>query len=257
MGKSRTRSARVFSRRFGARSPRPRWWRWGGSRGAGSAAAADFRELSGAVPAAVPLHAGEELDERSERARLLQGRVPPLLPAQPVRLAVGPHVLGSRRQPRPRALEAPAGRDPGAGRRAGVLRQRGGRPPQHQRLRHAPNPPMVAIYTAAKPGEQEQSLAYSTDRGRTFTSTPATPCSTSARREFRDPKVFWYEPEREWRMVVVEGRPAQGRDLPLAGPQAVDASQRLRAGQRGRRRLGVPGPVPARGRRQAQARPSG
>src|SRR6185295_7394075 len=63
-------------------------WR-GGLRGC-----RDVLELSGAVPAAVSLHAGEELDERSERARLLQGRVPPLLPVQPVRLAVGSHVLG-------------------------------------------------------------------------------------------------------------------------------------------------------------------
>ena len=28
---------------------------------------------------------------------------------------------------------------------------------------------MVAIYTAAKPGDQAQALAYSTDRGRTWT----------------------------------------------------------------------------------------
>ena len=66
-------------------------WR-GGLRGC-----RDVLELSGAVPAAVSLHAGEELDERSERARLLQGRVPPLLPVQPVRRDSGATCPGGTR----------------------------------------------------------------------------------------------------------------------------------------------------------------
>ena len=113
------------------------------------------------------------------------------------------------------------------------------------------NPPMVAIYTSARPGDQNQSLAYSTDRGRTWTKYAGNPVLDDADREFRDPKVFWYEPDREWRMVAVKAAAAQGRDLPLQGPQGVDAPERFRARQRGRRRVGVPGPVPARGRRQA------
>src|SRR5262249_27313223 len=36
------------------------------------------------APAALSLHARAELHERPERPRLLRGRVPPLLPAQPV-----------------------------------------------------------------------------------------------------------------------------------------------------------------------------
>ena len=55
----------------------------------------------------------------------------------------------------------------------------------------------------------------------------------------------------------LQGGRAQDRDLPLAEPQGLDAPQRLRPGQRDRRRLGVPGPVPARGRRRSARRPSG
>jgi len=64
------------------------------------------------------------------------------------------------------------------------------------------NPPLVAIYTSAKPGSQSQSLAYSTDGGLTFTKYGTVLDIGSA--EFRDPKVFWYAPANEWRMVVVK-----------------------------------------------------
>ena len=63
---------------------------------------------------------------------------------------------------------------------------------------------MVAIYTSAYPDDQEQSLAYSTDRGRTWTKYAGNPVLDDPDREFRDPKVFWYEPADEWRMVVVK-----------------------------------------------------
>jgi fructan beta-fructosidase len=66
------------------------------------------------------------------------------------------------------------------------------------------NPAMVAIYTSAYPDDQEQSLAYSTDRGRTWTKYAGNPVLDDADREFRDPKVFWYAPAAEWRMVVVK-----------------------------------------------------
>jgi levanase len=64
------------------------------------------------------------------------------------------------------------------------------------------NPPMVAIYTAAKPGDQEQALAYSLDKGRTWTRYAGNPVLDIDDPEFRDPKVFWYAPERKWVMVV-------------------------------------------------------
>jgi fructan beta-fructosidase len=66
------------------------------------------------------------------------------------------------------------------------------------------NPPMVAIYTSARPGSQAQSLAYSTDRGRTWTRYAGNPVLDIGSGEFRDPKVFWYAPERKWVMVVAK-----------------------------------------------------
>ena len=66
------------------------------------------------------------------------------------------------------------------------------------------NPPMVAVYTSAYPDDQEQSLAYSTDRGRTWTKYAGNPVLDDPDREFRDPKVFWYEPERKWVMVLAK-----------------------------------------------------
>lgn len=73
----------------------------------------------------------------------------------------------------------------------------------------AQNPPLVAIYTSAytaasgRDGIQAQSLAYSTDDGQTWTKYDGNPVADINSREFRDPKVFWYEPAKEWRMVAV------------------------------------------------------
>src|SRR3954454_11231478 len=66
----------------------------------------------------------------------------------------------------------------------------------------ADNPPMVAVYTAAKPGNQSQALAYSLDRGRTWTRYAGNPVLDIGSGEFRDPKVFWYAPEHKWVMAV-------------------------------------------------------
>ncbi len=62
-------------------------------------------------------------------------------------------------------------------------------------------PPLVAIYTGARDKSQAQYLAYSTDRGRTWTR-HAGPVLDIGSAEFRDPKVFWYAPEQKWVMVV-------------------------------------------------------
>jgi fructan beta-fructosidase len=64
------------------------------------------------------------------------------------------------------------------------------------------NPAMVAIYTSARPGSQAQSLAYSTDRGRTWTKYSGNPVLDIGSGEFRDPKVFWYAGEHKWVMTV-------------------------------------------------------
>ncbi len=69
-------------------------------------------------------------------------------------------------------------------------------------------PPLVAIYTGHRPAErpederQAQHVAYSTDRGRTWTKYAGNPVLDLDLPHFRDPKVFWYEPDGKWVMVV-------------------------------------------------------
>lgn len=68
----------------------------------------------------------------------------------------------------------------------------------------AGNPPMVAIFTGHHPAEglQTQDLAYSTDRGRTWTRYEGNPVLDIGASDFRDPNVFWYAPEEKWVMIV-------------------------------------------------------
>lgn len=68
---------------------------------------------------------------------------------------------------------------------------------------------MVAIFTHDLKGYQTQSLAYSTDRGRTWTKYPGNPVllPPDDLRDFRDPKVFWYGETGagHWVMVLAAG----------------------------------------------------
>ena len=54
---------------------------------------------------------------------------------------------------------------------------------------------LVAIYTSHReePRSETQSLAYSTDRGRTWTKYAGNPVLDINEPHFRDPKVFWHE----------------------------------------------------------------
>ncbi|HEV2381904.1 MAG TPA: glycoside hydrolase family 32 protein [Terriglobia bacterium] len=61
---------------------------------------------------------------------------------------------------------------------------------------------LVAIYTGATAGRQNQNLAYSNDRGRTWTGYAHNPVVDLQRADFRDPKVFWYKPAQRWVMVA-------------------------------------------------------
>ena len=67
---------------------------------------------------------------------------------------------------------------------------------------------LVAIFTHhnAKPsphGPQVQSVAYSVDRGRTWTGYARNPViANPGPADFRDPKVLWHPPTRRWVMVV-------------------------------------------------------
>jgi len=65
---------------------------------------------------------------------------------------------------------------------------------------------LVAIFTQGLDGVQQQSLAYSADKGRTWTMFPGNPVLTSqGLRDIRDPKVFWHAPVRQWIMVLACG----------------------------------------------------
>ena len=71
------------------------------------------------------------------------------------------------------------------------------------------SPGLVAIFThhrrhpETEEVEQRQSLAYSKDRGRTWTMYVNNPVLESpGERDFRDPKVFWYEPDGRWIMIL-------------------------------------------------------
>ena len=89
----------------------------------------------------------------------------------------------------------------------GVLRKRGGRLEQHQRLCKNPDPQdhscLIAIYTAAYKDRQKQHIAFSNDRGRTWTNYPGNPVADLDAPDFRDPNVFWYAPQHKWVMVAV------------------------------------------------------
>jgi fructan beta-fructosidase len=63
---------------------------------------------------------------------------------------------------------------------------------------------MVAIFTHhARNDAERQSIAYSSDRGRTWTKYAKNPVlGDDSKRDFRDPKVFWHEPTQRWIMIV-------------------------------------------------------
>ena len=64
---------------------------------------------------------------------------------------------------------------------------------------------IIAIYTNNSVNHDEvQCMAYSTDNGRTFTKYEGNPVLTpfDGLKDFRDPKVFWYEKGKCWYMIV-------------------------------------------------------
>lgn len=64
--------------------------------------------------------------------------------------------------------------------------------------------PMVAIYTGHIEGvSQSQHLAYSNNNGITWKKYSKNPVLDLGSKEFRDPQVFWYAPQKKWVMSVV------------------------------------------------------
>jgi fructan beta-fructosidase len=73
------------------------------------------------------------------------------------------------------------------------------------------NPPMVAIFTyhlaegekAGRIDYQTQGIAYSTDNGRTWEKYKQNPVlKNPGIKDFRDPKVSWHEPSKQWVMIL-------------------------------------------------------
>jgi fructan beta-fructosidase len=77
------------------------------------------------------------------------------------------------------------------------------------------NPAMVAIYTYHLPTDkkgqtvnfQYQAIAYSLDKGRTWTKYKGNPVIPNDEKikDFRDPKVFWHEESAQWCMIFAIG----------------------------------------------------
>jgi len=63
---------------------------------------------------------------------------------------------------------------------------------------------IVAAYTSTGRGE---AIAYSNDRGRTFTDFSGNPV---VKHKGRDPKVIWYAPGKHWVMALFDERPHKG-----------------------------------------------
>lgn len=64
---------------------------------------------------------------------------------------------------------------------------------------------VVAMYTSAD-ASQTQSLAYSTDNGKTFKKYEYNPVVTSNVPDFRDPNMFWNDSTKEWNLVIAAGQ---------------------------------------------------
>jgi sucrose-6-phosphate hydrolase SacC (GH32 family) len=71
---------------------------------------------------------------------------------------------------------------------------------------------IVCTYTSAgKPFTQ--SIAYSTDAGKTFTKYDKNPVLKNISEGNRDPKVFWHEPTKKWIMVLYVDAPNQAKKM--------------------------------------------
>lgn len=64
---------------------------------------------------------------------------------------------------------------------------------------------IIAVYTSAG-ASQQQSIAYSTDKGQTFRTFEGNPViANTSKPDFRDPKVFWHEETKSWIMSLALG----------------------------------------------------
>ena len=64
---------------------------------------------------------------------------------------------------------------------------------------------MIALYTSAGDGRQQQSMAYSTDGGKSFKRYTGNPVIANDDDNLRDPKVFWHAESQKWVMALAKG----------------------------------------------------
>ncbi len=124
-------------------------------------------------------------------------------------------------------------------------------------------PCLVAVYTGHTPEEgsrpalQTQNLAYSNDRGRTWTKYRGNPVLDLHMSDFRDPKVFWSRQGNRWVMAVSLPNDRKSAAVRLARFETVAAIERFRTRRRYRRPVGVSGIIRTACRRQPQQYPLG
>ena len=71
--------------------------------------------------------------------------------------------------------------------------------------KNAKDETLVAIYTAHQENlKQAQHLAFSNDKGNTWTHYDKNPVLDQNKKDFRDPQVFWYEKDKKWIMALAE-----------------------------------------------------
>ncbi|MBC7651534.1 MAG: glycoside hydrolase family 32 protein, partial [Deinococcales bacterium] len=62
--------------------------------------------------------------------------------------------------------------------------------------------PLVAIYTGHTDTLQTQNLAFSNNKGISWTKFKGNPVLNYHKKDFRDPNVFWYQPKQQWIMAL-------------------------------------------------------
>lgn len=175
----------------------------------------------------VPLHSEEELDERPQRPRLLQGRVPPLLPVQPERQLLGRHVLGACGEQGPRALGGVAARPVARRRGDGVLRQCGRRLEQHHRVRYEEEPAHGGdLHQRLQGGRQAGPVARLQHRPRSYLDqVPGQSRHRHRLRQLPRPQGPVARAHQELADDGVAVRRAQGAVLLVQEPQGLGAAE--------------------------------
>ena len=209
--------------------------------------------VPGAVPAAVPLHARRELDERPERAVYHQGEYHLFYQYNPLGQHVGPHVLGPRGQPRPGALDSSCrlaisyDDDEMIFSGSAVVDKK-----NTSGFGTDGNPPMVAIYTSATAGHASPGARLQPRRRAHVDEVRRQPRARHRLGRLPRPEGVLARADQALGHGGRRCRPSTRSSFyTLAQPQDLDPP-RATSGPAGATGgvMGVPRPVPARRRRQ-------